>query len=152
MHLQKGLVYLYTKKFLLLLLRFWNHNLSPNGQVISLIGTQAHLQTRLVRAGTRYWTLFIVEYLQLDKFKEKPSFDPIYQVSCFSSLGDTSCFHIFPGKGRLLLSAQWKKIMFSGKNTIFPDNTRKIMCRRGTFWKDHIFRRLEENIIFPCIF
>ena len=34
MHLQKGLVYLYTKKFLPLLLHFWNYNLSPNGKVI----------------------------------------------------------------------------------------------------------------------
>ena len=102
--------------------------------------------------GTRYWRLFIVEYLQPNKFKERPNFDPIYQVSCFSLLGDASCFHVFPGKGRFSLSAQGKQIMFLGKNTIFPDNTRKIMCRRGTFWKDHIFRRPEENIIFPCIF
>ena len=31
MHLQKGLVYLYTKKFLPLLLHFWNYNLWING-------------------------------------------------------------------------------------------------------------------------
>ena len=41
---------------------------------------------------------------------------------------------------------------FREKNTIFPDNTRKIMCRRGPFWKDHLFRKFEENIIFQCIF
>ena len=101
--------------------------------------------------GTKYWRLFIVEYLQPNKFKGRPNFDPIYQVSCFFSLG-YACFHVFPEKGRLSLSAQGKRIMFSGKNTIFPDNTRKIMCRRGTFWKYHIFKRSEENIIFPCIF
>ena len=50
MHLQKGLVYLCTKKFLLLFLYFWNYNPSPNGQIISLIGAQAHLQTQLLRA------------------------------------------------------------------------------------------------------
>ena len=38
---------------------------------------------------------------------------------------------------------------FREKNTIFPDNTRKIMCRRSPFWKDHLFRRFEENITFP---
>ena len=38
---------------------------------------------------------------------------------------------------------------FREKNTIFPDNTRKIMCQRGPFLKDHLFRRFEENIIFP---
>ena len=102
--------------------------------------------------GTNYWRLFIVEYLQPGKFKDKPGFNPIYWVSCFSSLGDASCFHVFPRKDRLSLSAQWKKIMFLGKNTIFPDNTRKIMCRCGPFWKDHLFRGTEENIIFPCIF
>ena len=45
-----------------------------------------------------------------------------------------------------------KNIMFSGKNTIFPDNTRKIMSRRGPFCKDLLFRKFEENVIFPCIF
>ena len=50
MHLQKGLVYHYTKMFLLSLLHFWNYSLSPNGQIISFTGAQAHLQTKLLRA------------------------------------------------------------------------------------------------------
>ena len=91
-------------------------------------------------------------YLQPNKFKERPNFDPIYQVSWFSSLCDALSFHVFPDEDRLSLSGQGKKIMFLGKNTIFPDNTRKIMCRRGPFWKDHLFRKFEENIIFPCVF
>ena len=41
---------LYTKMFLLPLVHFCNCNLSPNGQIISFIGTQAHLQTQLLRA------------------------------------------------------------------------------------------------------
>ena len=49
-HLQKGLAYLYTKKFLPLLLYFWNYGLSPNGQMISLIGALACPQTQLLRA------------------------------------------------------------------------------------------------------
>ena len=102
--------------------------------------------------GTKYWRLFIVEYLQPNKFKESPNFDPIFQVSCFSSRGDPSCFHVFPEKYRLSPPVQRKKIMFSEKNTIFPDSTRKIMCRRSPFWKDYLFRRFEENIIFPCLF
>ena len=45
-----------------------------------------------------------------------------------------SYFHVFSEKDRLSLSAQGKNIMFSGKkNTIFPDNTKKIMCRGGPF-------------------
>ena len=83
--------------------------------------------------GTKYWRLFIVEYLQPNKFKERPNFNPIYQVSCFSSLGYGSCFHVFLEKGRLSVSAQGKKIVFSRKNSIFPDNTRTIMCRPGPF-------------------
>ena len=41
---------------------------------------------------------------------------------------------------------------FREKNTIFPDNKRKIMCRRDPFWKDHLFRKFEESVIFPCFF
>ena len=50
MHLLKGLVYLSTKKFLLPLLHFWDYNPSPNGQIMSFIGAQAHLQKQLVGA------------------------------------------------------------------------------------------------------
>ena len=46
----------------------------------------------------------------------------------------------------------WSNIFPDNANTIFADNARKIMCRGGTFWKNHIFRKFEENIIFPCIF
>ena len=49
MHLQKDLVYLCTNTFLLPLLHFWNYNLSPNGQTIFFIDTQAHLQTQILR-------------------------------------------------------------------------------------------------------
>ena len=50
MHLQKGLVYLYTKNLFLPLLHFWNYNLFPNGQIIFFIDAQADLQTQLLRA------------------------------------------------------------------------------------------------------
>ena len=52
-------------------------------------------------------------------------------------------FHFLPDEKR---SCFWET------NTIFPDNTGKFMCRRGPFWKDHLFRGSEENITFPCIF
>ena len=43
-------------------------------------------------------------------------------------------FHAFLEKGHLSLPAQGRNIMFSGeKNTIFRDNTRKIMSQRGSF-------------------
>ena len=58
----------------------------------------------------------------------------------------------FPRKAVFHFLPREKRSCFREKNTIFPDNTRKIMCRRGPFWKDHLFRKFEENIIFPCIF
>ena len=102
--------------------------------------------------GTKYWRLFILEYLQPNKFKERPNFDPIYQVSCFfrGAMHHVSIY--FQRKAALHFLLRKKRSCFRGKNTIFPDSTRKIICRRGTFWKDHIFRRSDENIIFPCIF
>ena len=117
MHLQKGLVYLYTKKFLPLLLHFWNYNLSSNGQIISLIGAQAHSKHNSWGLdGTKYWRLFIVEYLQPNRFKEKSIFYRIYQVSCFSLLGDASCFHVFPKKDHLSTSCPGeKRSCFQGK-------------------------------------
>ena len=66
----------------------------------------------------------------------------------FFLLGDASCFHVFPKKGRLSLSAQGKKIMFSGKRscagaalfgkTIFSEGLRKISYFRVFFKKDHL--------------
>ena len=50
MDLQKGSVYLNTKSFLSPLLYFWNYNPFPNGQIVFLIGVQAHQQIQLLRA------------------------------------------------------------------------------------------------------
>ena len=49
MHLQKGLIYLCTKKSLPPYLYFWNYNPSPHGEIFSLVGNQARLQIRLLR-------------------------------------------------------------------------------------------------------
>ena len=49
-HLQKGLIYLCTKKFLPPVLYFSIYNPSPNGQIVSLVGAQIHLQLQLLRA------------------------------------------------------------------------------------------------------
>ena len=50
MRLWKGLVYLSIKTFLPPLVYFWDYKPSANGQIISLIGSQAHLQIQLLRA------------------------------------------------------------------------------------------------------
>ena len=65
----------------------------------------------------------------------------MHHVSMYS-LG-RAVFHFLPDE---------KRSCFREKNTIFPDSTRKIMCRHGPLWKDNLFRGSEENIIFPCIF
>ena len=152
MHLHKGLVYLYTKKFLSLLLHFGiiTYPLMDKWfPFLALKHAPKHSSWGL--NGTKYWILFIVEYLQLNKFKERPNFDPIYQVSCLFRWVMHHVSMYFLRKAVFRFLPREKRSCFWEKNTIFPDNTRKIMCRRGTFWKDHIFRRLEENI-FPCIF
>ena len=139
---------------MLLLLNFWDYNLFHNGQIIPLLApkhTSKHKPWGL--NGTKYWRLFIAEYPQPSKFKEKPGFNPIYQVSCFSLLGDVSRFHVFPGKGRFSLSAQWKKMMFLGKKYHLSRWYKKYhVSPRPFLERHHLFRRCEENIIFPCIF
>ena len=52
------------------------------------------------------------------------------------------------------LSAQGKKIIFSGKeNIIFPDNTRKIIFQRNFFGKTIFSGRLEkENMVFHAVY
>ena len=83
-HLQKGLLYLCFKKFLPLLLYFWNYNPSPNGQIVSLIGAQAHLQIQPLRAEW-YKVLEIIHCrisnqinLKPNKLKKKSNFSPMY--------------------------------------------------------------------------
>ena len=50
MHLKKGSGYFDTKTFLPPLLYFWIYNPFPNGQIVSLITAQVHLQMQLIRA------------------------------------------------------------------------------------------------------
>ena len=40
----------YQRNSMLNFLNFWNYNPSPNGQIVSFIGAQAHLKTKLVGA------------------------------------------------------------------------------------------------------
>ena len=111
--------------FLPLLLHFWNYNYPLMDKwFLLLVLKHAPKHGPWGLNGTKYWRLFIAEYLQPNKFKERPDFGPIYQVSCFSLLGDASCFHVFPEKDRLSLHAQGKKIMFLGKKYHLSSSTR----------------------------
>ena len=154
MHLQKGLVYLYTKKFLPLLLHFWNYNLSPNGQIISLIGAQAHPQAQPLR-DEWYKVLRIIHCKNIsNRINLRRSQASILYIR-FPVFLCWAMHHVsmyFLGKAVFHFLPNEKTSCFWEKNTIFPDDTRKIICRHGPFWKDHLFRRCEENIIFPCIF
>ena len=98
--------------------------------------------------GTKYRGLFIVEYLQPNKFKERPGFDHLYQVSCFSSLGNASCFHVFPGKGRLSLSARWKNIMFSGKKLPSFQIIQERSCSSAIFLERPSFQGVRKRKIW----
>ena len=62
------------------------------------------------------------------------------------------CFHVSPRKGHLSLSSRGKNIMFSGKNTIFPDNTRKMLCQGGPFGKAIFSESLKKISYFRLFF
>ena len=52
----------------------------------------------------------------------------------------------------LPFSIQGKNTMFLVKNNTFPDSSRNTMPWRGPFWKDHLFRTFEGNVIFRVLF
>ena len=83
---------------------------------------------------------------------EKPNFNPIYQSPVFLRWAMRHVSMYFLRETVFHFLPREKKSCFREKNTIFPDNTGKIMCRRRTFWKDHLFRKFEENIMFPGVF
>ena len=63
---------------------FGNYNPSPNGQIIPLLALKHTSKHSLWEMnGRKYWRLFIVEFLQLNKLKKKSNFNTIYWVSCF---------------------------------------------------------------------
>ena len=94
-----------------------------------------------------------MEYLQPDKFKERSNFDPKYQVSYFFFFaGDASCFHVFPGKGRVSLSAQGKKVMFSGKKIPSFQIIRQRSCAGATSFGKTIFSEGLKKILYFRVF
>ena len=155
----RGLVYLYTKNFFRCsyILGITTYSLMHKWfPLLELRHAPRHCSWGL--DGTKYWSLFIVEYLQPNKFKEKPNFNPMYQVSCFSSLGCASCCHVFPEKGCLLPSAQGKKIMFSRKKILSFQIAQERSCAgaapfgktlfSGDSKKISYFRYFLRNILF----
>ena len=96
--------------------------------------------------GTKYWRLFIAEYLHPNKFKERPNFSPIYQVSCFSSPGDASYFrpgkkdHVFGKKIPSFQIVQERSCVCAApfEKTIFSEDLKKISYFRVFFKKDHL--------------
>ena len=62
-----------------------------------------------------------------------------------------SYFHVFFEKDHISFS---NKIIFSGKKkyNLSRQYNKKDYIPVRFFWKDHLFRLFEENIIFPCIF
>ena len=159
MHLQKGLVYLYTKTFLLLLVHFWNYNLPLMDKWFPLLALKhAPKHGSWGLNGTKYWRLFTVEYLQPNKLKERPNFDPIYQVSFFFFAGRCIMFpcnsweepsftfcvgkrdHAFGKKipsFQIIQERSCAGAALFGKN-IFLESLKKISYFRVFFKKDHL--------------
>ena len=108
--------------------------------------------------GTKYWGLFIVEYLQANKFKERPNFDTIYQVSCFFSAGryimfpcisqERPSFTVCPGKKYDVFSKKIPSFQIIQERScasaalfgkiIFSESLKKISYFRVLFKKDHV--------------
>ena len=130
--------------------------------------------------GTKYWRLFIVEYLQPNKFKERPKRRPyisgflLEKIPSFQIIQERSCAGVAPS-GKTIFSEGLKKIsyfrvffkerssfifrlmckiLFSEKrNIIFPANTRKIIFQHYFFGKTIFSGRPEkENLVFRAVY
>ena len=88
---------------------------------------------------TKFEGLFIIEYLQLNKFKEKPMFDPYIRVPVFLRWAVHHVSMYFLGKAAFLFLPDEKRSGFLEKNTIFADKTKKIKCPYGAFWNNYLF-------------
>ena len=72
--------------------------------------------------------------------RDKTVFDSFFEREVWHHVSNTrmctqkiSFFHVFPKEGNLSFSAQKKYIIFSGENTIFSDNKRRIMSQCHPF-------------------
>ena len=108
--------------------------------------------------NTKHWRLFIVEYLQPNKFKERPNFGPIYQVSCFFFAGrciifpciswERLSFTFCPGKKDHVFGKKTPSFQITQERscagaalfgrTIFSVGLKKISYFRVFFKKDHL--------------
>ena len=71
---------------------------------------------------------------------------------CNAYIKKIQFFYVFFEKDDLLFSFQRKNIMFLKKNTIFPDNTRKIMFQRNLFKKTISSGHLNKISYFHVFF
>ena len=71
---------------------------------------------------------------------------------CNAYIQKIQFFYVFFEKDDLLFSFQRKNIMFLKKNTIFPDNTRKIMFQRNLFEKTISSGHLNKISYFHVFF
>ena len=104
--------------------------------------------------GTRYWRLFIAEYLQPNKLNERPKFDPtrflvflcwtMHHVSMyflgravFLSREKRSCFREKVPSFQIIQERSCAGVAPTGK-TIFSEGLKKISYYRVFFKKDHL--------------
>ena len=74
--------------------------------------------------------------------------------SIFSEhLNKISNFHVFFWERSSFIFRLTNRMISLGKrNIIFPDNTRKTIFQRDSFWNDHLFRTFgKKNIIFRAV-
>ena len=120
-------------------------------KVQRIVGTLSRMRSRmLLESRESPLSVFFQEKIIFDFFAE----GQYHICNIYTYIQKISYFHVLYFLRKIIFhfSSKEKISYFLEKNTIFPDNTRKIKFQRDFFWKDHLFGAFEENIIFPYIF
>ena len=75
-----------------------------------------------------------------------------HNCNIFTHIQKLSYFHVLLEKYYLSFSVQRKNAIFSRRKIPSFQIIQERSYYSAIFWKDHLFRTFEENIIFPCIF
>ena len=99
-----------------------------------IVGTPSRMRSRM---SVIFKCIFPVEY---------------HICNIYTYIQKISYFHVFLGKDHLSFSVQRKNIIFPGKNTIFPNNIKKIIFKRDFFGKTIFSGDLKEISYFHLFF
>ena len=102
--------------------------------------------------GTKYWRLFIVEYFQPNKFKDRPNLDPTYQVSWFFFAGRCIMFPCISRERPSFTFCPGKKDHVFGKNISSFQIIQERSCAGATLFEKTIFSESLKKISYFRVF